>query len=666
MWKVQNNKFLFSNVFFLVPLCLAMTWGAGSFFSLFLINYKYLGNGFVLFSSLCKLAMSFSIFYFSKSFFFDEKKDKTVSEYKRFTSFVGYGIVITYVFYSFPRIVVEFYERENNQTYIFIDFLVVLFLTLLPLVLYIFLKTNKTKQISGFYTQKDFEYELKIKQDKAFKKKENIRLKKERNFLQNLWYDWVDIILQAVLIVMLINQFLFQMYVIPSESMVPTFLKGDMVVVDKFVYGSQIPLTQWKLPSLCSAKIGDVVVYLNPETYNKESDVYFKNVFARIFQPFLYRLSFTRIDIDKKENGDPKERFIVKRLIAENGEKICILNDEVYKKSQNQDWEKMSVSAKEYGNVDLYYENNVGMDAQKMTSEIRALLNMAQERFSAKMSDKSILLEKLKNEKAVFLANLNNDDKLLSLTKELYDYLLENRSYFEQIKNSIIIPFFINSEKAYYQLSEADYKENEMKLKAGLAEYGFVAVYRVLANVYEELQNINVSQIMINDSMSSFNGESPYTSYMKALNVIYKSEVLVLLNTFLKNGEVNFKIIDNDNLEMLKLLSIYIDGFEMVSRLPSWSNPEFYSFFELRNFADYPKDGFILKDEYFLLGDNRYNSLDCRFGNESKVFSLDSEDDGLFAKKINLSWNAHTINEDFILGKARVTYFPFNRMRIIK
>jgi signal peptidase I len=615
---------------------------------------------------LSKIRISFSIFYFSKSFFFEEKKDKTVREYKRFTSFVGYGIVITYVFYSFPRIVVEFYERENNQTYIFIDFLVVLFLTLLPLVLYIFLRTNKTKQISGFYTQKDFEYELKIKQDKAFKKKENIRLKKERNFLQNLWYDWVDIILQAVLIVMLINQFLFQMYVIPSESMVPTFLKGDMVVVDKFVYGSQIPLTQWKLPSLCSAKIGDVVVYLNPETYNKESDVYFKNVFARIFQPFLYRLSFTRIDIDKKENGDPKERFIVKRLIAENGEKICILNDEVYKKSENQNWEKMSVSAKEYGNVDLYYENNVGMDAQKMTSEIRALLNMAQERFSAKMSDKSVLLEKLKNEKAVLLANLNNDDKLLSLTKELYDYLLENRSYFEQIKNSVIIPFFINSEKAYYQLSEADYKENEMKLKAGLAEYGFVAVYRVLANVYEELQNINVSQIMINDSMSSFNGESPYTSYMKALNAIYKSEVLVLLNTFLKNGEVNFKIIDNDNLEMLKLLSIYIDGFEMVSRLPSWSNPEFYSFFELRNFADYPKDGFIPKDEYFLLGDNRYNSLDCRFGNESKVFSLDSEDDGLFAKKINLSWNAHTINEDFILGKARVTYFPFNRMRIIK
>ena len=90
--------------------------------------------------------------------------------------------------------------------------------------------------VIGGYSEKDIEYELKIKRDKEFKKKENLKLKKERNFFQNLWYDWLDIILQAVLIVMLINQFLFQMYVIPSESMVPTFLKGDMVVVDKFIY----------------------------------------------------------------------------------------------------------------------------------------------------------------------------------------------------------------------------------------------------------------------------------------------------------------------------------------------------------------------------------------------------------------------------------------------
>lgn len=665
MEKNQDNNFRYSNIFYLVPLCLMITWGAGSLISAFLVNYKYFGNGFVIFSSLCKIVMSLLVFYFLRKVFFT--KEKSVAKYKRFCSFVGYGIVVTYVFYSFPRIVVEYYEYENNQLYVFIDFIVVLFLTILPIVLYVFLKTNKSKLILGGYSQIDFEYELKIKRDKVFKKKENIRLKKERNFLQNIWYDWIDIILQAVLIVMLINQFLFQMYVIPSESMVPTFLKGDMVVVDKLVYGSQIPLTQWKIPSFFKPKIGDVVVYLNPETYNKDSDVYFKNIFARIFQPFLYRLSFTKIDIDKKDNGAPKERFIVKRMIGGEGEKICILNNEVYKKKENQNWEKMSFSAKEYGKIDLYYEDNPGMDAQKMTKEIRSLLNEIQKKVSQDMENESILVEKIKNEKKVFLSYFNNEKKMLLFIKKLSDYLSENRGYFEEVKNSVIIPFFINSEKDYYQLSKDDYRNNEMKLADGLVKYGFVAVYRTLANVLEEFEKIDdVSKLIIKDDISHLSEESPYVSYMKALNLIYKTEVLVLLNTFLYNDIIDFNLIDSENLNLLKLLSIYIDGFEMVSRTVSWNNPNFYSFFELSNMSDYPSVGFIPDNEYFLLGDNRYNSLDCRFGNEYKIFYLDQEDNGLFSKKVKLSWNAHTINENFILGKARVTYFPFNRMRIIK
>lgn len=662
----KNNFHL--NIFFLVPLCLTIAWGAGSFISAFFINYKYIGNGFVIFSSLCKLSMSFLIFILGKFFFFHKKKNDSIAFYKKFCSFVGYGIVITYVFYSFPRIVAEFYEQENNNFYISIDFITISFLTLLPTILYIFLRTAKTKQATGWYSKKDFDYELKIKKDKIFKKRELDKLKKERNFFQNLWYDWIDIILQAVLIVMLINQFLFQMYVIPSESMVPTFLKGDMVIVDKFIYGSQIPLTKWKIPSLFSPKTGDVVVYLNPETYDKESDVYFKNVFARIFQPFLYRLSFTKIDIDKKENGDPKERFIVKRMIAGNGEKICILNNEVYKKRENQKWEKMSAVGKEYGHVDLYYEDNVGMDAQKMTKEIRMLLNEANDCFSKKIENESDLTERLKNEKNIFLSYLSNESNLSAFKTELFNFLTENKSQFEQLKNSIIFPFFINSEKAYYQLSTNDYKENEVKLKYGLENnYGFIAFYRVLANVYEELKNIdNISTSIIKDDIFHSDDESPYTNYMKSLNAIYKTEVLALLNTFLESMKIDIQIVDANNLNMLKYLSIYIDGFEMVSRSISWDTPEFYSFFELSQFPDYPADNFFDKDEYFLLGDNRYNSLDCRFGKEQNTFYLDSEDSGLFAKKIKLSWSAHTINKNFILGKARVTYFPFNRMGIIK
>ena len=45
--------------------------------------------------------------------------------------------------------------------------------------------------------------------------------------------DWVDALVQAVFMVLLIQIFIFQLYVIPSESMVPSFLVKDRVVVSK-------------------------------------------------------------------------------------------------------------------------------------------------------------------------------------------------------------------------------------------------------------------------------------------------------------------------------------------------------------------------------------------------------------------------------------------------
>ena len=42
--------------------------------------------------------------------------------------------------------------------------------------------------------------------------------------------------------------------------MVPTFVKKDRVVVNKLLYGPQIPLTEWKLPSPIKPEVGDIVV----------------------------------------------------------------------------------------------------------------------------------------------------------------------------------------------------------------------------------------------------------------------------------------------------------------------------------------------------------------------------------------------------------------------
>ena len=168
-----------------------------------------------------------------------------------------------------------------------------------------------------------------------------------------------------------------------------------MVIVNKLIYGPQIPLTEWKLPSPFRGKSGDIVVYLNPETFDKESDVGYKNVFARIFQPFLYRLTFTKVDIDLKDDGSPKERFIVKRLVAKRNERICVLNNKVYKQKKGEKWQEMSniKKEKEWGRANLYLNTTKGMDQQTITPEIRQVLTAIEN--SIQQQDLKTLNQKL-------------------------------------------------------------------------------------------------------------------------------------------------------------------------------------------------------------------------------------------------------------------------------
>src|SRR5438034_11824160 len=52
---------------------------------------------------------------------------------------------------------------------------------------------------------------------------------------------------------------------IPSESMVPTLLKGDFLFVNKFEYGPKIPFTHIRLPGLRPPHRGDVIVFRSEE-----------------------------------------------------------------------------------------------------------------------------------------------------------------------------------------------------------------------------------------------------------------------------------------------------------------------------------------------------------------------------------------------------------------
>ena len=77
--------------------------------------------------------------------------------------------------------------------------------------------------------------------------------------------EFIEGIIAAVLIALLITTFVVKMYKIPSRSMVPTLLVGDQLVVNKFIYGIKIPYFRNTILSITDPQRGDIVVFIYPQ-----------------------------------------------------------------------------------------------------------------------------------------------------------------------------------------------------------------------------------------------------------------------------------------------------------------------------------------------------------------------------------------------------------------
>lgn len=65
--------------------------------------------------------------------------------------------------------------------------------------------------------------------------------------------------------VLIIRSFLYEPFRIPSASMVPTLYIGDLILVNKFVYGVRLPVTNTKITEGSDPERGDVIVFRYPE-----------------------------------------------------------------------------------------------------------------------------------------------------------------------------------------------------------------------------------------------------------------------------------------------------------------------------------------------------------------------------------------------------------------
>ncbi len=119
--------------------------------------------------------------------------------------------------------------------------------------------------------------------------------KREALIKDNL--EWADTGFSAILLASVVMFFIVQAFKIPSGSMRMTFVEGDHLFVNKFIYGLPIPLTEKKILPIKKVTPGDIVIFRFPA---------------------------------KNEDNPHYGKDFIKRCIALEGQKVEIINKRVF------------------------------------------------------------------------------------------------------------------------------------------------------------------------------------------------------------------------------------------------------------------------------------------------------------------------------------------------
>ena len=126
----------------------------------------------------------------------------------------------------------------------------------------------------------------------------------KKSFIQ----DWVDAILWAFVVAMIIRNYTFQNFKIPSSSMEQTLLVGDYLVANKMKYFFTDP------------ERGDIVTFRNPDDPIEPKP---RDRFVKLVAPLYWSKDTNFFVWHEKKN-------VVKRVIGMPGDKIEIINKQVY------------------------------------------------------------------------------------------------------------------------------------------------------------------------------------------------------------------------------------------------------------------------------------------------------------------------------------------------
>jgi len=86
-----------------------------------------------------------------------------------------------------------------------------------------------------------------------------------KKFIFRTWKQWRGIIFFIVFVVIPVKSSLADWNWVPTGSMNPTILEGDLIYVDKLAYDLRFPLTFYRLAEWSAPERGDIVVCFSPE-----------------------------------------------------------------------------------------------------------------------------------------------------------------------------------------------------------------------------------------------------------------------------------------------------------------------------------------------------------------------------------------------------------------